>query len=330
MLSQICTHIKSWWQQTPLPTTTATSSFQKWHDFNQGLWVLFVNDKASQPGTRHQWAGSFRLVSWNVNADAPLPKVRMSALLQIIKDMGAADVVFLQDVSRESLTALLEDLWIQQNWYISDVNFSAFGKQKFISINLVSKLWVATDGIVLGAIWRVSLPSRFERDALCCDLILNSSSKHTSGRSSLPIRLVNVHLDSLPINPSLRPHQLSICASYLSAAGRGIIAGDSNPVLPEDNDLVRTNDLTDAWVRLRPNDLGHTWGVYGEQSFPPNRLDKVALFNLTPSGVGILQTSELEFCGEKTLTDVTGLGLKAHFSDHFGLWCDVGWAEDRP
>ena len=181
---------------------------------------------------------------------------------------------------------------------------------------------------MLGAIWRVSLPSRFERDALCCDLILNPSSKHTSGRSSLRIRLVNVHLDSLPINPSLRPHQLSICASYLSAAGRGIIAGDFNPVLPEDDDLVSTNDLTDAWVRLRPNDLGHTWGVYGEQSFPPNRLDKVALFKLTPSGVGILQTSELEFCGEKTLTDVTGLGLKAHFSDHFGLWCDVGWAED--
>ncbi|KAB2109909.1 hypothetical protein AG0111_0g2261 [Alternaria gaisen] len=314
MLSQICTHIKSWWQQTPLPTTTATSSFQKWHDFDQGLWIPFVNDKISRPGTRHQWAGSFRLVSWNVNADAPLPKVRMSALLQVIKDMGAADVVFLQEVSRESLAALLEDLWIRQNWYISDVNFSAFGNQNFISINFVSKLWVATDGIMLGAIWRVSLPSRFERDALCCDLILNSSSKHTSGKSFLRIRLVN----------------LSICASYLSAAGRGIIAGDFNPVLPEDDDLVRTNDLTDAWVRLRPDDLGHTWGVCGEQSFPPNRLDKVALFNLTPSGVGILQTSELEFCGEKTLTDVTGLSLKAHFSDHFGLWCDVGWAEDRP
>jgi hypothetical protein len=45
--------------------------------------------------------------------------------------------------------------------------------------------------------------------------------------------------------------------------------------------------------------------VYGEQSFPPNRLDKVALFNLSPSGMGILQTSELGFCGEKTSIDVT-------------------------
>jgi tyrosyl-DNA phosphodiesterase 2 len=236
----------------------------------------------------------------------------------------------LQEVSREALTALLEESWIQQNWYTSDVNASAFGNQKFISITLVSKLWVATNGILLGAIWRISLPSRFGRDALCCDLILNSSSKHTSGRRSLRIRLINVHLDSLPINPSLRPHQLSIGASYLSAAGRGIIAGDFNPVLPEDDDLVRTNDLTDAWAHLHPNNPGHTWGVYGEQSFPPNRLDKVALFNLAPSGMGILQTSELGVCGEKTSVDVTKSVSKAHFSDHLGLWCDVGWAEDRP
>jgi tyrosyl-DNA phosphodiesterase 2 len=187
---------------------------------------------------------------------------------------------------------------------------------------------VAINGILLGAIWRISLPSRFGRDALCCDLILNASNKHTSGRKSLRIRLINVHLDSLPINPSLRPHQLSICASYLGAAGRGVIAGDFNSVLPEDDDLIRTNDLVDAWVHLHPNDPGHTWGVCGEQFFPPNRLDKVALFNLTPSGMGILQTSQLG--GDETTVDLIKSVAKAHFSDHLGLWCIVEWAEDRP
>jgi tyrosyl-DNA phosphodiesterase 2 len=236
----------------------------------------------------------------------------------------------LQEVSREALTALLEEPWIQQNWYTSDVNASAFGTQNFTSITLVSKNWVTTHSIRLGAFWRTSLPSRFGRDALCCDLILNSSNKPTSGKSSLWIRLINVHLDSLPTNPSLRPHQLSIGASYLSAAGRGIIAGDFNPALPEDDDLVDANDLTDAWTHLHPNEAGHTWGVHGEQSFPPNRLDKVALFNLTTSGMGILRTSKLGFCDEKNLVDVTQSVSEAHFSDHLGLWCDVGWAGDRP
>ena len=330
MLSQMRNHIQSWWQQIPLPTTTATPSFQTWHDFDRGHWMPSVSGKTSQSGMKHQWAGSFRLVSWNVNTDAPLPKSRMSALLQVIKTTGAADVVFLQEVSTEGLAALLEDSWIQQNWYISDVDTSAFGNQKFISITLVSRLWVTTDGIQLGAIWRVALPSRFGRDALYCDLILNSSSKQTSGKEPTRVRLINVHLDSLPINPSMRPHQVSICASYLGAAGRGIIAGDFNCVLPEDDDLVSNNGLADAWAELHPNDSGHTWGVYGEQSFPPNRLDKVALFNLNPSAMRVLQTSGMESYGAETLADVAERGSNTHFSDHLGLWCDISWAEDRP
>jgi tyrosyl-DNA phosphodiesterase 2 len=329
MMLQIRTRLESWWQQTPLPTTTATPSFQKWRSFDQERWRPFANDKTSRPGVSHQWAGSFRLVSWNVNADAPSPKSRMSALLHDVKAKGAADVVFLQEVSKEGLMALLEETWIQQNWYTSDADASAFGNQTFISITLVSKMWATTHGILLGAIWRTSLPSRFGRDALCCDLILNSPSQHIPGRSSLRIRLINVHLDSLAINPSLRPQQLSICTSYLGAAGRGVIAGDFNPVLPEDDDLVRTNGLTDAWAHLHPNDPGHTWGVYGEQSFTPNRFDKVALLNLDPSSMGILETSELGSCGEKTSIEVTESVAKAHFSDHFGLWCDIDWEEDR-
>jgi tyrosyl-DNA phosphodiesterase 2 len=326
MLSQMCIDIISWWQRTPLPTSATMPSFQKWHNFDRDRWTPFVSDETSRPGISDRWAGSFRLVSWNVNADASLPKSRISALLQMVKTIGAVDVIFLQEVSREALLALLEESWVQQYWYTSDADTSAFGNQKFISITLVSQLWLATNDIRPGATWRISLPSRFGRDALCSDLILNSSSRHTSGRNSLRIRLINVHLDSLPINPSLRPQQLSICASYLRAAGRGIVAGDFNPVLPEDNDLVRANDLTDAWVSLHPNDPGHTWGVYGEQSFPPNRFDKIALFNLRSPSMDILQTSEIV---ENTSADVTESGSKAHFSDHLGIWCEVEWAEDR-
>ncbi|XP_014562755.1 hypothetical protein COCVIDRAFT_83428 [Bipolaris victoriae FI3] len=289
----------------------------------------FFSDRNSQSSIKHKWVGSLRLVTWNVNADAPFPKSRISALLEVIKTTGATNVIFLQEVSKDALAALLGEPWIQQKWYISDIDASAFGTQKFISVTLVSKVWVATEGILLGAIWRISLPSRFGRDALCCDMIFNSSTDKTSGKGPTRIRLINVHLDSLPINPSLRPHQLSICASYLSTAGRGIIAGDFNPVLPEDGDLVRTNDLTDAWACLHPNNAGHTWGVYGEHVFPPNRFDKVALFNLTPSAMGILRTSEVEIYDMTMPFGGPELAEKVHFSDHFGVWCEVKWEEDR-
>jgi hypothetical protein len=48
-------------------------------------------------------------VSWNVNVDASLPEFRMSALLQVIKTMGAADGIFLQEVSRERLQHCLKN-----------------------------------------------------------------------------------------------------------------------------------------------------------------------------------------------------------------------------
>lgn len=185
MLSQICTNIASW-QQTPLPASTAPPSFQKWHTFDQDRWMPFVSDRNSQPGIKHQWAGSLRFVTWNVNMDAPFLKSRISALLEVIKTTGAASFIFLQEVSKDALIALLEEHWIQQIWYTSDADASAFGTQKFISVTLVSKVWVATEGILLGAVWRIPLPSRFGRDALCCDMLLNDSSKHTPDHFSFP------------------------------------------------------------------------------------------------------------------------------------------------
>lgn len=333
MLSQIRSHMASWWHRTPLPppSTAAPPQFQKWHEFGQECWMPVASNKTtSRQGTttRHQWAGSFRLVNWNANASASFPSSRICALLQAIKTMGAADVIFLQEVSREALAALLEEAWIQQQWYTSDVDGTAFGTQNFISVTLVSRCWVTTAGILLGGIWRVALPSRFARDALCCDVVFNSASEHVCRGRELRIRLVNVHLDSLPIHPSLRPRQISIAASYLRAAGRGVIAGDFNPVLAEDEDLVRTNGLVDAWIQIHPSEPGYTWGVDGEQSFPPNRLDKVALLNLNPSAMGIMPTRELGTCSEKTVVRGTESESKEHFSDHFGLWCDVAWAEN--
>lgn len=61
-------------------------------------------------------------------------------------------------------------------------------------------------------------------------------------------------------NPSLRPRQLAIITSYLRAAGHGLMAGDYNPVLPEDDALVGKNCLVDAWTELHPEDNGFTLG----------------------------------------------------------------------
>lgn len=191
-------------------------------------------------------------------------------------------------------------------------------------MTLVSRAWLSDpNNITLGPAWRVNYPTHFQRDALCCDILLPSNG---STSSSSRVRLVNVHLDSLPINPSLRPRQLAIITSYLRAAGHGLVAGDFNPVLPEDDALVGKNCLVDAWTELYPEDDGFTWGVDGDQPFPPSRLDKVAMVGLKASDIQILPPGKIEQTGtlkhEGNNQDDQGLVVK--WSDHSGLVCSVG------
>ncbi|KAF4966046.1 hypothetical protein FSARC_6246 [Fusarium sarcochroum] len=163
----------------------------------------------------------------------------------------------------------------------------------------------------LGPSWRVKFPSRFDRDALCCDIFVPSlSSPHNSTKTS-QLRLVNVHLDSLPIQPSKRPEQLSIVAELLREAGQGLVAGDFNPVLPEDDALVQGNGLVDAWVELHKTKPGFTWGVDGKQKFPAGRLDKVAMLGLRPVDIEVLHPDTIQ--GDD--------GQVVSWSDHSGLKC---------
>ncbi|KAF2256719.1 DNase I-like protein [Trematosphaeria pertusa] len=311
MLLQLHAQISSWWHGTPLPARTpANIKFQRWNHYTNGRWIPLARNTPSTVAP-HPSPGRLEVVTWNVDAGSPSPGPRISALLQTIEAMANADVIFLQDVNKAAIAQLLAHPWIQQQWYSSEADDSKFGKQSFATVTLISKICLFNHSISLGPIWRVSLPSRFDRDALCCDLVSNKTPQ-TKGLAR--IRLINVHLDSLPINPSRRPQQLSIIASYLRAAGHGLVAGDFNPVLPEDDEIVSDNGLVDAWTYLRPSDPGFTWGARGDKPFPPNRLDKVALHNLTPSNIRILQTSSIKH-------DCTDL----EFSDHLGLSCVFTW-----
>jgi tyrosyl-DNA phosphodiesterase 2 len=141
----------------------------------------------------------------------------------------------------------------------------------------------------LGPVWRVKYPSRFGRDALCCDASVPSSPSNETSQ----LRLINVHLDSHPLQPSKRSEQLSIVSGLLREAGRGLVAGDFNAVLPRDDTLIQDNGLVDAWVELHNSQPGFTWGVDGKQRFPARRLDKVAMLRLRSVGIEILHPDNI-------------------------------------
>lgn len=170
-----------------------------------------------------------------------------------------------------------------------------------------------------GPIWRVSYPSYFNRDALFCDLFLPLPAGH---EESIRVRLANVHLDSLAFQPSCRPQQLRILASYLRTAGRGVVAGDFNPVLPEDESLVEGNGLVDVWMVVRPEEDGFTWGTDGKQRYPPRRMDKVVGMGMEGRWMRVLEAGRVRVGGDELME-----GLCPLWSDHHGLVCCFGVSE---
>lgn len=230
-----------------------------------------------------------RLVTWNVDAGSLRPRARIAALLSHIHTLSpAVDVIFLQEVSRLALEVIMQDTRIQEGWFSTDTDGTRWSRQPFGTITLLSRTRFHQAGhgnqMTLGRVWRIRYDSRYSRDALCCDI-------HVHEGSSVPrcIRLVNVHLDSLAHRPSHRPTQMAAVASALREAGCGVVAGDFNPVLPEDQTLVADNGLLDAWVEVHGSTDGFTWGADQKRSHGPRRLDKVAMTGLQAEEVDVLR-----------------------------------------
>lgn len=297
-------------------------------------------------------ASKLRILTWNIDAFADRHEYRMDGILSEIQQMHAAnsgpDVVFLQEVSRKALEFLLQNEWVRDTWVSSEADETNWKDVPFATMTLLSRSRfdaicesntsdgqampssVSTENsensLSFGCVWRVKYPSRFSRDALCCDILLNNTAR---------IRLINVHLDSLPIQPSQRPRQIAIAAEFLRTAGvtQGVIAGDWNPVMEEDKDLVRNNELIDAWEYLHPDEDGFTWGLDGKGApFPPSRLDKVAVLGLRPLEIRVIHPGSVPtMIGSRGESIPRGGKENVPWSDHSGLLCsfDLGDAEER-
>ena len=257
-----------------------------------------------------------RLISWNVDNSEIAPAARMQSIIEHIDWLstygpGPIDVILFQEVCPAALQSILSMNFVQEYYLVSDIDPLNWRgpNPSFGSVTLVLK-----DSALYGAgyAYRVPYPSHMSRDALCCDLVIQT------GQHIKLFRVINVHLDSLNRQRSLRPTQLSICASHLLIAGSGCVMGDFNAIAPEDARLSQNLGMVDAWEAsqgfLSPRDPGYTWGVQIKESFPPGRLDRAALVgNVEPLAVKVLP------CGQ-----VATPSGPVIWSDHCGLLMELG------
>ncbi|KAI1076180.1 Endonuclease/exonuclease/phosphatase [Whalleya microplaca] len=351
--SRIRTQFLSWAQDTPLPAglSDAAPIFQAWHGYDPVTeqWTIINTGHTARSRNGTDEGGSsggskLTLVTWNVDSTSSLTESRISAILShISKQTPTVDIIFFQEVSRLALNTLLKDSRIRNDWFSSEADETNWEGQSFASMTLLSRSRFrdtkeSPGKATLGPIWRYKYPSRFGRDALCCDVFLPSlqAGPLTHELTDSRIRLVNVHLDSLPIQPSQRPRQVSIVASIIRSAGRGLVAGDFNPVLPEDDTLIQDNRLVDVWPELHNKNPGFTWGIDGKQPFPPNRLDKIAMLGLRAQDMEVMHPNSITLSNSDETHDDTKMipspsedlerknsanNNVVPWSDHSGLKC---------
>ncbi|KAG2046714.1 hypothetical protein BDR06DRAFT_167726 [Suillus hirtellus] len=268
------------------------------------------------------------LISWNIDAFSPRPVSRAKLILSHVLKKSP-DILFLQEVTPEVRTSLLDDARVRAAFLVTDAeDQTSFEDVPFATMMLLSSTRFISgldsqkegdgieggDNFMLGRVSRVILPSKYRRDALYVDIIPPISP-------GTVFRLISVHLDSLQDTLHYRAQQMEILANVLREPGcsGGIIAGDFNAISPEDDVLVDKNELVDAWVALhgRANHDGATWGVGVERrdGMGPGRLDKVAMVGLKAKEMEVLRpgTIEVPRPGEKL--------VEIPWSDHCGLRC---------
>ena len=343
---------------------------QSWYQFDRPAKEWIEIDPASAATTKASVAasasddGKFTLATWNVDAFEARPQERISALVDHIRSLTPPDIIFLQELSGAALIKLLTIPWICESYYVTPGAVNSWlelNLSSFTTATLISKTRFGGP-VCLGLVWRVFYESRYGRDALCCDVhfpppatstpmtatstpasaspgtaVASAPTPPSAAEARAVIRLINVHLDSLAHRPSFRPDQLAITATSLRQVGRGLVAGDFNPVLPEDSTLVAANGLVDAWTTLHPEEPGFTWGIDGKAPFPPRRMDKIAMLGLEASHMEVMipGTLEPEPVTSQKEQKVSGVESRRRqgrsgplpWSDHCGLLCTFSVAE---
>lgn len=331
-----------WQKDSPLNGLEKISKFghfvcydgvdQQWQPINTWKAILSNNNaRYNLHNSPVSMSSNVTLVTWNINSGSPIPEARLNSILtSILAIQPAVDIVCFQEVSRLAHTWLMADERIRNGWFCTRIESADWGKSKFVTVTLLNKCRFVCHGqdvtpeqLVLGRTWRTRYESRFERDALCCDVF-------GFGKR---LRLINVHLDSLPITPSCRPGQVSTAAQLLKSAGGGLVAGDFNPLFPEDKEDVSKYGLVDAWLDKRADESGFTWG-HSQTEFPPGRFDKVLVSGLEVSGIRLIEPASvlMSTVVEGAALDPTVESMRERdclegevvdSSDHWGVWCSL-------
>ncbi|RYP18047.1 hypothetical protein DL765_004163 [Monosporascus sp. GIB2] len=317
---------------------------QPYYSWNteKGQWQP-VESPASRSSDQAYSAGItiLALYSWNIDYMLPFPEARMNAALAHLEELTSqlpsatttAVVINLQECDPSDLAIIGQKQWIRDRFYVTDVGTTAWASGCYGTTTLVDRR--------LGVLscFRVHYSqTRMERDALFVDVATPAAAAVSGGHhGKKKIRLCNTHLESLVVEPPLRPAQMRVVATHMhkaTAADGGfsgaIATGDFNAIQPFDSSLHSDNGLRDAYLELGGQegcDDGYTWGQQALKAlrdrFGCSRMDKayscgsgLNLLSFERFGAGV----EIDEREREQRDGVLALGSeKPWITDHLGI-----------
>lgn len=241
----------------------------------------WISKKPSEHTAPPKDITSITLYSWNIDFMLPFGEARMKAALDhlggLVKELSTTSstvpVIFLQECTPEDLATISSIPWVRERFVLTDLDATYWATNHYgTTILLDARLLVAS-------LFRVHYSqTRMDRDAFVVDLALV-----LDGRKQV-VRLCNSHLESLALEPPMRPAQLRLISQYLhdKSVDAALAAGDFNAIQPFDRTLHSDNNLKDGFLEhggKEDSEEGYTWGQQAatklREQFGCSRMDKV-------------------------------------------------------
>jgi tyrosyl-DNA phosphodiesterase 2 len=246
---------------------------------------------------------SLRVATYNVFFGQNGIRARFRHILDMLPELDA-DVLCIQEANAEWVEEMTGSEYVQQNYYVSDVNCTTFTSYGVVTLSRLPMVDLS--------MWK--LPTKMGRSVLVASYLINGK----------PISIANVHLESLNSAP-LRKEQLRIISGILASSPHAALVGDFNfdsqrnfrmSDLPLENDCIVEfyPDYVDVWAALRPDERGLTFDSEVNRMIPnyeQMRYDRVLL----KSANGNWRPKRIELIGTEPVPHHTNLWP----SDHFGL-----------
>ncbi|CAF1492393.1 unnamed protein product [Rotaria sordida] len=296
LMGQGCTHMNSGMQEEEfsIPLWEYNKERQRW-----------LQKQPDQNNQTIYWE-KFRVITYNIWFSENYQPIRFNSLCDIL-NKSQAQIIGLQEMTTNILQQLLLQEFVQERYYLSDVDGRTFTGWYGVLLLIDSRFYVSKLSLI-------NFPqSKMGRRLLLAEIKLDENEI---------IRIGTVHLESLD-NKQERLSQLDICRKVLNRSpATCILMGDFNFHACGQENIDQINRLPqwiDVWIYLMGYDNhGYTFDTEMNSmtkihngSSDRSRLDRIILLSQTiiPTQIQILGNQPIAHHGQFYLFP----------SDHFGL-----------